>query len=118
MKKTITVLLLFMFAFQGLIAQSRMVSGNVSDETNSPLPGVNIVIKGTLSGATTDFDGNYSVEVPNDNQILVFMFIGYQDEELDVSGQSMVNVSMIPASETLDEIVVTALSIERQERSL
>jgi len=118
MKKTITVLLLFLFALQGLYAQTRTVTGNVSDETRNPLPGVNILIKGTFSGASTDFDGNYSIEVPSDNQILVFKFIGYEDEEVNVSGKSVVDVSLTPASQKLDEVVVTALSIVRQERSL
>ncbi|MCP4122340.1 MAG: SusC/RagA family TonB-linked outer membrane protein [Bacteroidetes bacterium] len=118
MKKTITVLLLFLFAFQFLLAQTRTVTGTVLDEVNLPLPGVNIVLKGTAIGTVTDFDGTYSIEVPSENQVLEFSFTGYKREVVDVSNRSIVDLSMAPDTETLDEIVVTALAIERQERSL
>ena len=89
----------------------RTVSGTVSDNTG-PLPGASVVVKGTSTGTTTDFDGNYSINVPSNNAILEVSFLGYTTIEVPVGEQSIVNITISEDAESLDEIVVTALGFK------
>ncbi len=82
------------------------------------LPGVNVFIKGTTTGTITDIDGNYTLAVPDKYDVLVYSFIGYKNQEVPVNGRSKIDVVLESDSETLDEIVVTALSIEKDKESL
>ncbi|MEZ4970875.1 MAG: SusC/RagA family TonB-linked outer membrane protein [Flavobacteriaceae bacterium] len=102
---------------QGLVAQNKTVSGTVKDDAGTPLPGVNVIEKGTTNGTSTDFDGNYSLNVPG-NATLVFSSLGFSTQEMPVSGSSTVNVSMVEDAEQLGEVVVTALGIKREKKSL
>ena len=116
------VLLLFVMALFVNIsvnAQSgQIVTGMVTlAEDDSALPGVSILIKGTTTGTSTDFDGNYSIEVPA-NAVLVFSFVGETSQEIAVNGRSVIHVAMEASAEALDEVVVTALGIKREEKSL
>lgn len=92
------------------------ITGQVKDETGQPLPGVNITIKGTSNGTTTDANGRYSFENIESNAVLVFSFIGYASKEVNVNGQGVINVNMTLDVTALDEIVVvgygTAMSKE------
>lgn len=81
------------------------VSGEVTDEQNMPIPGVNVIIKGTSNGAATDFDGNYSIDA-NDGDILVFSYLGYQTLEVAFTGQLPLNVQLQEDASQLDEVVV------------
>lgn len=94
------------------------VTGQVTDENGQGFPGVNIIVKGTSTGTTTDVNGRYALEVENDNAILVFSFVGYNEQEIPLNGRSVVNVQMQPNLQALDEVVVTALGIERSQKSL
>lgn len=95
------------------------VSGNVtSSEDGMSLPGVNVIVKGTTQGVTSDFDGNYSINVSGSNAILVYSSLGFADQEIAVNGQSAINVVLEPSAEALEEVVVTALGIKREEKSL
>jgi len=105
-----------LFAFQSF-AQMQ-VSGTVQDDTGESLPGVSIQIKGTTQGVVTDMDGQYSINVPNDQAILVFSFVGMETQEVDVNGRTVINVQMAPSTIGVDEVVVTALGISREKRSL
>jgi len=99
----------FMFA-------QREVTGTVSD-TSGPLPGASVIVKGTTTGATTDFDGNYSINVPNGEIILVFSFLGYITKEVPIGDQSTINVTLSEDSQALDEVVVTALGfVEKRDK--
>lgn len=89
------------------------VSGQVVDESNSPMPGVNIVVKGTSLGVTTDGEGRYSLSVPED-AVLVFSFVGYQTREVSVGNQTVINVSMQPDVNTLNEVVVIGYGTQRR----
>ncbi len=100
--KQITLLLIFLFSTS--LAFSQQVSGTVTDESGSAIPGVNIVEKGTTNGASSDFDGNYSINV-GDNATLVFSYVGYSTTEEVVNGRSQINVSM-SEGESLGEIVL------------
>ncbi len=87
------------------------ISGNVSDALG-PLPGASIVVKGTATGTTTDFDGNYSLEVSDEDAILVFSYVGFTTVEIPVNGQSTINVVLKEDAQALEEVVVTALGFE------
>ena len=100
-----------------IVLEDITVSGRVTDETNEPLPGVSVLIKGTSQGTTTNIDGKYSLQVP-ENATLVFSFVGMQTQEVPVRNQTALDVVMEADIASLDEIVVTALGITRNERSL
>lgn len=100
-------------------AQERTVSGTVtSDEGGEGLPGVNVVVKGTAVGTVTDIDGNYRLQVPENAEVLQFSFIGYTTEEVEIGNQTTINQSMASDVQSLNEVIVTAQGIERDERSL
>ncbi len=88
------------------VGQSSL-TGVVSDENGVPLPGANVVIDGTSTGVSTDFDGNFEITA-NQGQVLAISFIGYTTEYITVSGQSNLNISLQLDNE-LEEVVVTAL---------
>jgi len=98
-----------------LMAQ-RTVSGTLTSPEGDPLIGVNILEKGTSNGTITDIDGNYTLRV-NDGATLVMSYTGYQDVELNVNDATSFNISMSEGA-LLDEVVVTALGIERKEKAL
>lgn len=103
----------------GEVPQSAIVTGNITSEAEPQgLPGVNVVIKGTTTGVITDFNGNFSIEVPDKYVILQFSFIGFEPQDIPVTGKSVVNVVLEENIESIDEIVVTALSIQRSKESL
>lgn len=104
MKQLINTLVLLFFT--GLMYGQQMVSGTVNSEDNEPLIGVSVLIKGTSTGAVTDVDGNYSIEVPGNNAVLVFSFIGYQSTEVMVGEQTRIDVTLA-AGKLLDEVIVT-----------
>jgi TonB-linked SusC/RagA family outer membrane protein len=95
------------------------VTGTVVSATDqSPLPGVNVIIKGTDIGTITDVNGNYSLQVDGDGAILVFSYVGFLSEEIEVGNQNVINVALPESIEALEEIIVTGLSIERDKESL
>lgn len=108
----------FMLASGVAWAQERTVTGRVtSAEDGSALPGVNVVVKGTTNGTVTDVNGNYTINAPSDG-VLVFTFIGLQSREEAVGTRSSVDIQMAQNVQQLTEIVVTALGVEREEKSL
>jgi TonB-linked SusC/RagA family outer membrane protein len=108
-----------LLGFAGTLqAQELTVSGRVtSAEDTSPIPGVNVVVKGTTVGTTTDIDGRYTISTQS-NATLVFTFIGLQTQEVAVNGRSTINVSMNQDVQQLNEVVVTGLNIPREKASL
>lgn len=114
--KKLVFLLLSSLLFS-MVAQAQRVSGRVTDENNEPLPGVSIVIKGTATGTTTDDTGRYSVEA-RDNDVLIFSFIGFVTREIPVNGQKEINVRLVLSVQELGDVVVTALGISKESRSL
>lgn len=85
-----------------LSLQEIVVSGVVTDESNLPLPGVNIVIKGTTAGAITNVEGVYRINVPNTSAVLVFSYVGYSTQEIAVGNQTTINVSLVPDLTSLE----------------
>ncbi len=104
--RLILLITVFCLTFLNSFAQSVSVSGTISEETGMPLPGVNILEKGTKNGAVTDFDGNYSIKVSNANAVLVISYIGFITQEINVGGKSTINVQLKANLESLDEVVV------------
>ncbi|MEP2667992.1 MAG: SusC/RagA family TonB-linked outer membrane protein [Cyclobacteriaceae bacterium] len=95
------------------------VSGNVtSGEDQFPLPGVNIIIKGTTNGTITDVNGDYSITVPSENDVLLFSFVGFNTQEVAISGRSNISLELSSDAKQLSEIVVTALGVERDKKAL
>ena len=109
--------LLFAVLFSSTLLAQSTIRGKVSDETGTGLPGVNIIIKGTASGTTSDSGGNYSLEVPGgaDQAVLIFSFIGYETQEIVANGRSTIDVSLAVSAETLSEIVVIGYGEQRKE---
>ena len=94
------------------------VSGTVIDSDGLPLPGVSVFIKGTTTGLTTNGDGKYTIVVPNSNTILSFSFVGFSTQEKTVGNSTVLNVTMTEDTEMLGDVIVTALGIKRDEKSL
>ncbi|HEY9046114.1 MAG TPA: TonB-dependent receptor [Ohtaekwangia sp.] len=86
--------------------QELTVSGQVLDDTNNPVPGVNVVVKGTTNGTSTDSEGNYRITLATGNSVLIFSFIGYVTQEVAVNNRTAINISLVPDVSTLSEIVV------------
>ena len=113
MKKIILSSLLILATSLSVYAQQ--ITGSVSDDNGLPLPGASIVIQGTSDGTTTDFDGNFSIE-SSQGSSLVISYVGYESQII-VVGSSQINVQLV-SDNALDEVVVTALGISREKKSL
>ena len=98
-------------------AQERTISGTVTDNSGLPLPGATVLVKGTTSGASADFDGNFSIQA-NQGDALVFSYVGYATQEVVVGSSSTIDVKLIEDAQALQEVVVTALGIKREKASL
>ena len=120
MKKALLfVLILILYLGSGSLLAQRVVTGTVNAAAEEgSLPGVNVVVQGTSSGTTTDFDGKYSIEIGSDDVILDFSFIGYELQSIAVGSQTVINVALIQSNMALDEVVVTALGISKEKKSL
>ncbi|SNY94859.1 SusC/RagA family TonB-linked outer membrane protein [Flagellimonas pacifica] len=94
------------------IAQST-VTGNISD-SQGPLSGASVVVKGTTVGAVADFDGNYSIEVPEGSNTLEFSYVGYALQEIEINGRSTINVTLQEDAEALGEVVVVGYGTQRK----
>ncbi|MFA9192645.1 TonB-dependent receptor [Flavobacterium sp. FZUC8N2.13] len=105
--------LILMIVYSAGVNAQTTVSGIVSD-SKGPIPGANVIIKGTGNGITTNFDGNYSINVPSD-AVLVFSFIGLKSKEITVKGQTRINVVLEDDSNALKEVVVVGYGTQRKE---
>lgn len=94
------------------------VSGKVSDFDRNALPGVNVLVRGTAIGTTTDMHGNFLVDVPDGTAVLVFSFIGFATREVAVNHRSTIEVRLAEELTSLNEVVITALGIKRSEKSV
>lgn len=89
------------------LSAQQIITGKVqSDDSSSGLPGVNVTVKNSNSGTMTDFEGSYSIEIPSDNAILVFSYIGFKTQEVTVGNNSEINVTLLEDVSSLDEVVV------------
>ena len=90
----------------GVAAEARVVTGVVKDQTGETIISATVMVQGTTIGTVTDFDGNYTIDVPDDAKVLVFSYVGMKTQELAITGDVM-NVVLADESELLEEVVVT-----------
>ncbi|WP_417885988.1 SusC/RagA family TonB-linked outer membrane protein [Zunongwangia sp.] len=109
--------LLLVLVVQFTFAQNNKISGTVTDGDGLPLPGVNVILKGSSTGVQTDFDGNYTISAQPDD-VLTFSFVGMETVEYTVNNNDTIDVTLKTDSSQLDEVVVTALGISREKKSL
>ena len=112
-RKAATMLPTLLISFCTM-AQQHSVSGTITDESQLPIPGANIVVKGTTSGTVTDGTGKFSMQA-SDGDVLVVSYIGYTSEEITVNGNGPYNVSLIPDMVGLEEVVVVGYGTQRKE---
>ncbi|MEX2592374.1 MAG: carboxypeptidase-like regulatory domain-containing protein, partial [Anditalea sp.] len=114
--KRILMLYCFMSLLQYSFGQeTKIVSGTVTDNADESIPGVNVLVKGTSLGTITDIDGSYSVNIPDGSNTLVFSFIGYQTQEVDIGNRTQVNVSLEPSLSDMEEVVVIGYGEQSRE---
>lgn len=119
MKKHLLLLFGILISAGGLFAQERTITGNViSAEDDLGLPGVSVLIKGTTTGTVTDVYGQYTLKGVTPDNIIEFSFIGFEKQEIKVGENKSISIIMLPSAAELDELVVTALGIQRQKREL
>jgi TonB-linked SusC/RagA family outer membrane protein len=121
MKKLTLMIAVFVFSGLSLLfAQTTVITGTVTsaEEGEGPIPGVAVTVFGTTIGTTTDIDGKYSLEVPETAIRLVFQFVGMKSQEIPINGRTRIDVTMEPELVGIDEVVVTAIGIERKAREV
>ena len=119
-RKTKHLLLFFtlFFSVSILKAQERQVTGTVKDSKGTPVANASYLVKGTHNGGVTDENGNFSISVNNSGTVLVFSSVNYQTKEVPVGQKTKLEVTLEPAVSSLNEVVITALGIQRQKKSL
>jgi TonB-linked SusC/RagA family outer membrane protein len=116
----LSMLWLLIFSVANLLPVSayaqNVITGKVtSGEDGSPLPGVNILVKGTSSGTITDSNGQFSIDLPSAQETLVFSFVGFTSQEVSLNGRNFLDVVLAPDAQQLQEVVVTALGVEKEK---
>lgn len=118
MNKRILIFFALLLSAFCLYAQ-KTIRGKVTDaEGGSPVPNVSVTIKGKSTGTTTDYNGEYAIQITGTNSILVFTTIGYTAREIPVESQHSINVTLTPENTQLSTVVVTALGIRRDQKSI
>ena len=105
--------LLLLFGQAAFAQNSLQIQGTIIDSTGEPLPGVNVVIKGTLDGTVTDLDGKFNLNAPAD-AILLFSFVGFTTQEVPVNNQTEINLTLADDTSDLDEFIVVGYGIQRK----
>mgnify|MGYP001943022729 FL=1 len=115
MKKTFFSFLLFLMAFSAF-AQEYIITGNVTSQQDGlPIPTVNILVKNSSNGVTTDFDGNYTISKVAKNSTLVFSYIGYKTKEVVITNGNPVNVQLTEDVEALEEVVIIGYGSQKRK---
>lgn len=107
----------FILLFFSVVSTQAQITGKVVDTEGTPLPGVNVIVKGTSVGTSTDFDGAFKLK-SNKGDVLVFSFIGFQNKEIIVTNNKEIKVTMQESSNQLEEVIVTSLGIKKEKKSL
>ncbi|MFA6401348.1 MAG: SusC/RagA family TonB-linked outer membrane protein [Salinivirgaceae bacterium] len=119
MQRRIPLLILMLLLSPVYLFSQQKITGKVtSPDDPLGIPGVNIIIKGTSQGTISDINGDYTLEVPNDTCTLLFSYMGFNPEETQINGRAIINMQLLPSLESLDEVVITALGIKRDEKAL
>jgi len=110
-------LLLLVVGLPAAFAQ-KTISGKISDTRGTPMPFVNVTVKGTSVGTIANSEGHFSITVPQGSNTLVFSYVGYKPKEMSISGHTTVDVMMEEGASELEGVLVTALGVERSKKSL
>ena len=94
--------------------QQSKITGTVIDESGNPMPGVNVQVEGSNIGVISDLNGKYSIDVPNRNAVLIFSFIGYTSQKVTPEGRTVVDLSMVPDTRALEEVVVIGYGTQKK----
>ena len=97
------------------IIQQPVITGTVTDISGEPLPGVNIIVKGTLTGAVTNVNGKYTITVPDKDAVLVFTFMGYETREFTVGEQTVIDLVLSENAREIEEIVVVGYGVQNKK---
>jgi TonB-dependent SusC/RagA subfamily outer membrane receptor len=116
--RTALLLMTGLFATQLAIAQLQVSGKVLSGEDQSPIPGVNVLVKGSTNGTITDVNGTYSITVGSSSDVIVFSFVGFTSQEVSINGRSTVDVTLATDATQLAEVVVTALGIEKNKSQI
>ena len=111
--KLFLVLLIAMTSILFGYSQQRTITGQVTTD-GEILPGVNVLVKGTVNGVSTDFDGNYSIDVKTGNAVLVFSYLGFETQQISVGNSSTINVDMVESNSALEEVVVVGYGTQKK----
>ena len=117
MRRLMTALICVLLSFSAIAQKRLTVTGVVSDENGAPLTGAGVMIEGTLKGTVTDIDGKYSIEAAT-GTVLIYNFIGYKNHSVIVRDNSVINVSLEPDRNILDEVVVVGYGTMKADGSV
>jgi TonB-linked SusC/RagA family outer membrane protein len=112
-KCLLTLLLFFTFILSGF-AQEKTLTGSIVDQSGSPLPGVNVIIKGTSIGTVTDLNGKFTIKVPDNKAVLTITYVGYADQEIAVGEQTTIKVELAENVKEIDQIVVIGYGVQKK----
>ena len=118
MKKFLLLLLVGSLFITTVQAQDKAVTGKVADETGAPLPGVNVLLKGTTNGTVTDSEGVYTLTVPASGGVLVFSFIGFSTQEVEIGQRSSIDVTLANDVQQLSEVVIVGQGASKEKKAL
>ncbi|WP_282159941.1 SusC/RagA family TonB-linked outer membrane protein [Ulvibacterium marinum] len=114
MKKIRFLMLIFLLGIVSVSWAQTTVTGTVTDDLNAPLPGASVIEKGTTNGTTTDFDGNFTIEVSDPNAILEVSYLGYTTMEIPLAGQTNVTAQLSEDATQLEDVVVVGYGVQRK----
>jgi TonB-linked SusC/RagA family outer membrane protein len=116
MRNLLLITMIALFSVSVSFGQGRVVTGTVTEaDTGDPIPGANVVVKGTSSGSVTDLDGKYSVNIQDESAVLVFSFVGFVSYEVQVGNQTVIDVSLESDITALSEVVVTGYGTQEKK---
>ena len=114
LQKCVLVILFIMIAALGYSQNNSTVSGVVKDDIGQPLPGANVLVKGTTNGTQTDFDGKFQIDLSSGSSVLVVSYVGFKTQEINVAGKTTIEVNMVTDAAALEEIVVVGYSSQKK----
>ena len=104
-----------MYAIRSYYAQEKTITGVVKSDDGEPIPGVNVIIEGTIQGTATDFDGNYKLTVPSSSSVLVFSAIGFTTQSIVVGDKTTIDVVLASFLTAVDEVVVIGYGTQQKK---
>ena len=119
--RKIALFFVFLFAvgIMGVLAQTKTITGVVNSiDDGAPIPGVSVSLKGTTLGTITNIDGEYNLQIPDDSKTLIFSFIGMKTQEVEIGGQSTIDIEMASDVFGIDEVVVSGVAGATEKKKL